>query len=313
MEGIDIERLEPLRGDVVGLRLPPRRPDEFRLDALREIGFALAIEMFERALEHGERFDRAAGEPQRSAEFEGDLAPRGGLFGERERLLEVLRGGGSVRQPLGKPELGENLRSSRRVRALVERPPEVPDGDVCRAFCERAPRRSAQRRRDRVVVAGRGQQEMRGVAMVAIVDAVLVGLALLVIGVPLVVLLIVITLLGAFVPLVGAVVAGAIAALIALVTEGVLAAVLVTAAIAVIQQREGDLLHPLVVGRAIALHPVAILLALTAGTVVAASSGHCWRCRWPRPSGRPRTTCDIKGSDPLSRRDSRGLTLFRWR
>jgi predicted PurR-regulated permease PerM len=114
---------------------------------------------------------------------------------------------------------------------------------------------------------------VRGVAMVAVVDAVLIGLALLVIGVPLVVPLMVITFLGAFVPLVGALVAGAVAALVALVIEGVIAAVLVTVAIVVIQQLEGDLLYPLVVGRAIALHPVAILLALTAGTVVAGIIG----------------------------------------
>jgi putative heme transporter len=114
---------------------------------------------------------------------------------------------------------------------------------------------------------------VHGVAVVAVVDAVLIGLALLVIGVPLVVPLMVLTFLGAFVPLVGAIVAGAIAALVALVTQGVLAAVIVVAVIVVIQQLEGDLLYPLVVGRAIALHPVAILLALTAGTVVAGIIG----------------------------------------
>lgn len=114
---------------------------------------------------------------------------------------------------------------------------------------------------------------MRGVAFIALVDAILIGMALAIIGVPLVVPLMVLTFLGAFLPLVGAVLAGAIAALVALVTEGVIAAILVVAAITAIQQIEGDLLYPLVVGRAIALHPVAILLALTAGSILAGIVG----------------------------------------
>ncbi len=114
---------------------------------------------------------------------------------------------------------------------------------------------------------------MRGVAVIAVVDAVLIGIALAIIGVPLVVPLMVIVFLGAFIPLVGAVVAGAIAALVALISEGLLAAGLVVAAIFAIQQIEGDLLYPNIVGRAISLHPVAILLVLTAGTVVAGLLG----------------------------------------
>lgn len=114
---------------------------------------------------------------------------------------------------------------------------------------------------------------MRGVALIAVVDAVLIGIALAIIGVPLVIPLMVVVFLGAFVPLVGATVAGAIAALVALISEGPLAAGLVVAAIVAIQQVEGDLLYPNIVGRAISLHPVAILLVLTAGTVVAGLLG----------------------------------------
>ena len=114
---------------------------------------------------------------------------------------------------------------------------------------------------------------MRGVAVIAVVDAVLIGIALALIGIPLVVPLMVIVFLGAFIPLVGAFVAGAIAALVALISEGPLAAALVVAAITAIQQIEGDLLYPNIVGRVIRLHPVAILLALTAGTVVAGIVG----------------------------------------
>ncbi|HYG95910.1 MAG TPA: AI-2E family transporter, partial [Solirubrobacterales bacterium] len=66
---------------------------------------------------------------------------------------------------------------------------------------------------------------------------------------------------------------GAIAALVALISNGVVDAALVTGAIVAIQQIEGDLLYPNVVGRMIRLHPVAILLVLTAGTVVAGIIG----------------------------------------
>jgi predicted PurR-regulated permease PerM len=114
---------------------------------------------------------------------------------------------------------------------------------------------------------------MRGVALIAVVDAVLIGIALAIIGVPLVVPLMVIVFLGAFIPLVGAVFAGAIAALVALISEGPLAAGFVVAAITAIQQIEGDLLYPNIVGRVIRLHPVAILVILTAGTVIAGILG----------------------------------------
>jgi predicted PurR-regulated permease PerM len=114
---------------------------------------------------------------------------------------------------------------------------------------------------------------MRGVALIALVDAVLIGIALALIGIPLVLPLMVVVFLGAFIPLVGAFVAGAIAALVALISEGLFAALLVVAAIVAIQQVEGNLLYPNIVGRVIRLHPVAILLALTAGTVIAGIVG----------------------------------------
>ena len=114
---------------------------------------------------------------------------------------------------------------------------------------------------------------VRGVVLVAVVDAVLIGIALMILGVPLVIPLATLVFLGAFIPLVGAVIAGVVAALVALVTEGVVVALLVVAAITIIQQLEGDLLYPVVVGQAISLHAVAILLALTAGTVVAGLAG----------------------------------------
>jgi predicted PurR-regulated permease PerM len=109
---------------------------------------------------------------------------------------------------------------------------------------------------------------VRGIALVGLADAVLIGLALLVIGVPLVVPIMVITFFAAFIPLIGAFVAGLIAVLIALVSGGVLDAALVLAAIIVVQQVEGHLLYPLLMGRTVHLHPAVIVVALAAGGIL---------------------------------------------
>ena len=114
---------------------------------------------------------------------------------------------------------------------------------------------------------------VHGVALVATVDAVLIGVVLLLLGIPLALPLIVLTFMAAFFPIIGALVAGAAAVLVALVTNGVAAAVIVLAAIIFIQQLEGNVLYPVVVGRQLNLHPVAMLLALAIGAVVAGVAG----------------------------------------
>jgi predicted PurR-regulated permease PerM len=106
---------------------------------------------------------------------------------------------------------------------------------------------------------------VRGVVLVATIDAVGIGLALWLIGVPLVLPLAVITFVLAFIPFVGAITAGALAALVALVAVGPLAALLTVVAVLVVQQVEGNILYPLIVGRTVHIHPVAILLAVTVG------------------------------------------------
>lgn len=109
---------------------------------------------------------------------------------------------------------------------------------------------------------------VRGLVVVALFDAVVIGLALVAIGVPLVLPLAVLTFFGAFVPIVGAFAAGLAAALVALVAGGIGDAVLVVVAITVIQQVESQLLYPVVIGRSLRLHPLPILLAVTAGGVL---------------------------------------------
>ena len=88
----------------------------------------------------------------------------------------------------------------------------------------------------------------------------------------------VLTLFGAFLPLIGATVARVVAALVALVSGGVVDVLLVGVAILAIQQVEGHVLQPVVLGRAIKLHPTVVLLSLAAGGVLAGSPAPSWRC-----------------------------------
>jgi predicted PurR-regulated permease PerM len=114
---------------------------------------------------------------------------------------------------------------------------------------------------------------IRGTALIALVDAVLIGIALVIVGVPLVVPLMLLTFFGGFFPVVGAFTAGLVAVLIALATGGLADALIIGAVITLIQQLEGDLLQPLIIGKAVRLHPVVVLLSLTAGGILAGVAG----------------------------------------
>jgi putative heme transporter len=114
---------------------------------------------------------------------------------------------------------------------------------------------------------------VQGVFLVATIDAVLIGAALLIVGVPVALPLIVLTFVAAFFPIVGAFTAGAAAVLVALVANGLPAALVIFAVIVLVQQLEGNVFYPVVVGRKLQLHPVGILLALTAGGVLAGVAG----------------------------------------
>ncbi|MDQ8042114.1 AI-2E family transporter [Cellulosimicrobium sp. XJ-DQ-B-000] len=114
---------------------------------------------------------------------------------------------------------------------------------------------------------------VRGTAIVAAVDAVAIGIGLAIVGVPLVLPLSVLVFLLAFIPLVGATLAGVLCALVALVAVGPVEALIVVAIVIAVNQLEGDLLQPVVMGRTLRLHPLVILVALTAGTVLAGLTG----------------------------------------
>lgn len=109
---------------------------------------------------------------------------------------------------------------------------------------------------------------VRGTATVALVDAVLIGIGLAVVGVPLAVPLAVIVFIGAFIPVVGATVAGILAAAVTVVTTGPVEALIVVIIVVAVNQIEGNLLQPVVMGRTLSIHPLIVLLALTIGTIV---------------------------------------------
>ena len=108
----------------------------------------------------------------------------------------------------------------------------------------------------------------RGTVLIALADATLIGAGLLVLGVPLWLSLTLLTFLGAFVPLLGATVAGAAAVLVTFVTNGAGDAVIVLILVIAVQQIEGNLLQPFVMGHAVSLHPLVILTAVSAGTLL---------------------------------------------
>lgn len=132
--------------------------------------------------------------------------------------------------------------------------------------------------RDRADTAGRRGfaslvSYVRATAAVAVVDGVGIGIGLWIMSVPLVVPLATLVFLSAFVPIIGAVVAGAVAVLVALVTNGFVTALIVLAIVVGVMQLEGNVLQPLLLGRAVRLHPLAVVLAITAGLVAAGIPG----------------------------------------
>ncbi|MGW3964273.1 AI-2E family transporter [Amycolatopsis sp. NPDC005003] len=132
--------------------------------------------------------------------------------------------------------------------------------------------------RNRVDVAGRRGfaslvSYVRATAAVAVVDAVGIGIGLWIVGVPLVIPLATLVFLGAFIPIIGALLTGGIAVLIALVTNGFIGAVIVLAIVVGVMQLESHVLQPLLLGRAVKLHPLAVILAITVGLVVGGIAG----------------------------------------
>ncbi len=114
---------------------------------------------------------------------------------------------------------------------------------------------------------------MRSAVIVALVDAAGVALAALLLQVPLVAALFALTFFLSFIPIVGATVAGAVAVVLALVTHGWVSALFMLAAVIGVMQVESTFLQPLVMGSAVDLHPLAVLLGITAGGIISGILG----------------------------------------
>jgi predicted PurR-regulated permease PerM len=114
---------------------------------------------------------------------------------------------------------------------------------------------------------------IRGQTVVALFDGVFITILLLILGVPLALPLGVLVFFGAYIPLVGAVVSGALAVLVALVANGLVTALIVLAGIIAVQQIESNVAAPLVLSRMARIHPLAVILAITVGVLVAGILG----------------------------------------
>lgn len=113
----------------------------------------------------------------------------------------------------------------------------------------------------------------RGIIIVAATNAVLVGIALFTLRVPLALPLTLLEFFAAFIPLVGSPIALAVATVVALATRGPVIAIVVLALIVVVGQIEGHVLHPLVMSWAVRLHPVVVALSVIAGSILAGVIG----------------------------------------
>jgi putative heme transporter len=114
---------------------------------------------------------------------------------------------------------------------------------------------------------------VRATFLVALVDAVGIGTGLAIMGVPLALPLASLVFLGAFIPLVGAVLSGLLAVVVALLAKGFIYALITLGLIIAVQQLEAHVLQPLVMGRAVSIHPLAVVLGITTGGVLAGIVG----------------------------------------
>jgi len=114
---------------------------------------------------------------------------------------------------------------------------------------------------------------VRATFVVALVDAVGIGTGLAIMGVPLALPLASLVFLGAFVPLVGAVLTGFVAVVVALIAKGWIYALIALGLIIAVQQLEAHVLQPIVMGRAVSVHPLAVVLAIAGGGVMAGVIG----------------------------------------
>ncbi len=116
-------------------------------------------------------------------------------------------------------------------------------------------------------------QFVRATVIVAATDGILIGAGAAIIGVPFSLAIGVLVFLGAFVPIIGATIAGSVAVLVALVDQGPVTALIMLAVVIGVQQLEGHVLQPFLMGRWVSVHPLGVILAIGAGVVTAGVAG----------------------------------------
>lgn len=146
----------------------------------------------------------------------------------------------------------------------------VKDGDQIVAWFQA---RTPADERDTVSAVGRRAWHalsgfVRGTATVALIDAIGVAIGLAVLGIPLVLPIAVLIFFGAFIPVIGAFITGMLAVLVALAAGGLQDALIILGIVLAVQQLEGNVLQPIIMRRAVALHPVVVLAALTGGAAL---------------------------------------------
>ncbi|MCY7402187.1 MAG: AI-2E family transporter [Nocardioides sp.] len=151
----------------------------------------------------------------------------------------------------------------------------MADGDRIWSWLVRISPRAA---RERVDASGKVAwvsltQFVRATVLVALADALGIMLVAAVLGVPFVMAIGVLVFLGAFVPMIGATVAGSVAILVALVDQGPVTALLMLGGVIVVQQIEGHILQPFLMGRFVSLHPLGVIVAIGCGVLVAGIVG----------------------------------------
>ena len=114
---------------------------------------------------------------------------------------------------------------------------------------------------------------VRATVLVAFIDAVGIGVFLVIFDVPFAFPLAALVFLGAFIPIVGATLSGAVAVLVALVDSGWVTALIIVGVVIGVQQLEGHVLQPVIMGRAVAIHPLAVIVGIAAGVVLAGIAG----------------------------------------
>jgi len=132
--------------------------------------------------------------------------------------------------------------------------------------------------RDAVNGAGRAGWKSLGAyvrvqILVAAIDAVGIGVGAAILGVPLAIPLGVLVFLGSFIPVIGALISGAVAVLLALVALGPIQALIMIGIVLLVQQLESHILQPLIMGKAVSLHPLAVIFAVAGGSMIFGAAG----------------------------------------